>query len=399
MKLAVKLLLAFAAVAAFSASVTGLFAYRVAADRIPDALRQPGMFRGERLLPDADPRADAPAAPPARGAGPGPRTPETALGLADEGREVLLANLRRANLQAGVVALLAALAVGGGVAVGLTRPLAQLTRATRRYGAGEREARARLEGGDEIAALGRAFDATADRLQAEVDRKERFTSDVAHELRTPLSVLRGELEAIQDGLMEADPERIEALLAQVGLLERLVHDLRTLTRAEARDLALATAPLDVAALAGDVVTTFRPAAHRADVALDVVTPDGAAFVDGDADRLRQVIGNLLDNALRHAPAGGTVRTTVGHGAGSHGPEVHLRVEDDGAGLPEGLEAEVFDRFVRGDTARGRDAGGSGLGLAIVKALVTLHGGTVDAGRSPLGGARFEVRLPTVDSAP
>ncbi|MDR9391773.1 MAG: ATP-binding protein [Trueperaceae bacterium] len=389
MKLATKLLLAFAAVAAFSVSVTGLFAYRVAADRIPEALRQPGMFRGERVLPSDE------AAPPSRGERLGPRDGGPALGLADAGRAVLLSNLARANLQAGVVALVAALLVGGGVAVGVTRPLARLTRATRRYGAGEREVRAGLEGGDEIAALGRTFDATADRLQAEVDRKERFTSDVAHELRTPLAVLRGELEAIQDGLMEADPARVEALLAQVGLLERLVHDLRTLTRAEAHELDLTCAPLDLTALARDVVATFQPIARSADVQLAIEGPDASevATVDGDADRLRQVIGNLLDNAVRHAPPGGTVRTSVARVQGATGAEVHLSVDDDGPGLPEGLETAVFDRFVRGDAARRREAGGSGLGLAIVKALVTLHGGGVVAGPSPLGGARFEVHLP------
>jgi two-component system sensor histidine kinase BaeS len=386
-KLATKLVLAFAAVAAFSVSVTGLFAYRVAADRITEALRQPGMFRGERVLPNDE------AAPPSRGERLGPRDGGPALGLADAGRAVLLSNLARANLQAGVVALVAALLVGGGVAVGVTRPLARLTRATRRYGAGEREARAGLEGGDEIAALGRTFDTTADRLQAEVDRKERFTSDVAHELRTPLAVLRGELEAIQDGLMEADPDRVEALLAQVGLLERLVHDLRTLTRAEARELELVRTPLDLADLAEAGVAPFAPVARRAGVTLEVVTPPDGATVDGDADRLRQVIGNLLDNALRHAPEGGTVRTTVARVAGAAGPEVQLIVDDDGAGLPEGLEDAMFDRFVRGDASRGRATGGSGLGLAIVRALASLHGGRVTAGPSPLGGARVTVCLP------
>lgn len=363
MRLVTRLVLAFAAVAALSVAISGLLSYRAAADRIPRALAQPGVM--------------------GRGAGP----PESA-GLGARGREVLLDQLRRANLQAAAIALTIAVATGAGVAIGVSRPLQRLAAVTRRYGRGERTARARLRGGDEIAALGRVFDATADRLQAEQDLKQRFTTDVAHELRTPLTVLRSELEAIQDGLMEPDPARIESLLEQVELLARLVQDLRTLTLAEAGELPLERESLDLAELARRSVDAFAARAAGRDVTL---TLDAASVrVDADPLRLRQVAGNLIENAVRHATAGGRVEVRV---APRTDGGARLEVRDDGRGIPAGDLPHVFERFYRVEAARGREDGGSGLGLAIVRALVELQGGSVRAENADGDGARFVVELP------
>jgi len=371
MKLVVRLIVAFAAVATLSVAVTSLLSYRAAAERIPRALAQPGVMRG---------------------AGP----PDNA-GLGARGQQVLADQLREANLRAAVLALGVAIVVGGGVAVGVTRPLERLTTVARRYGQGERDLRARLRGADELAALGRVFDETADRLQAEQDLKQRFTTDVAHELRTPLTVLRSELEAIQDGLMEPDPERIDALLEQVDLLARLVHDLRTLTLAEAGELALRRTRLDLAELARGTADAFRAAAAVRDVRIEVEARP--VELNADADRLRQVTGNLLANALRHARPGGRVRLRVGPSDDPGTPGATLVVEDDGPGIDPEQLPNVFERFYRADPARSRSDGGSGLGLAIVRALVALHGGTVRAENvvhaqdGALGGARFVVELP------
>jgi two-component system sensor histidine kinase BaeS len=360
-KLVTRLVLAFAAVAALSVGITGVLAYRAAADRIPRALANPNVMRGG-----------------------GP--PETA-GLGARGQEVLLAQLREANLQAAIVALLAAVLVGAAVAVGVTRPLGRLTSVTRRYGRGERDARAELRGHDEVAELGRAFDAAADRLQAEQDLKQRFTTDVAHELRTPLTILRSELEAMQDGLMEADPPRLAALLEQVELLTRLVQDLRTLTLAEAGELTLEPVPLDLTQAARAAAEAFAAAAAARGVELRV--EGDSVRVRADPDRVRQIVVNLLDNALRHAREGGRVRVTTSAEAG----EAVLRVEDDGAGIPEQDLPYLFERFYRIDAARRRGDGGSGLGLSIVAALARLHGGSARAENLPTGGARLTVRLP------
>ena len=364
MKLVVRLVLAFVAVAALSVAVTGWLSFRAAETRIPRALAEPGVMRG---------------------AGPGGSGPETA-GLGARGQEVLSRQLRDANLQAAAFALAVAALVGAGVAVGLTRPLERLAQVTRRYGQGDRDARVAPQGRDEIAELGRIFDATADSLQAEERRGRRLTGDVAHELRTPLTVLRSELEAIQDGLMTADPERIGALLEQVELLARLVDDLRTLTRVEHGELSLARDRVDLAAGVRRSVDAFALRARPRGVTLEVEAH--AATVTGDDDRLRQLILNLLDNAVRHASS--RVRVEVE----ADGPDVRLRVDDDGPGVPEAEREHVFERFYRVDRARQRDDGGSGLGLAIVRALADAHGGTVRVDRSSLGGARFEVRLPS-----
>ncbi|MDZ7706358.1 MAG: ATP-binding protein [Trueperaceae bacterium] len=376
MKLVVRLVVAFAVVAALSVAITSLLSYRAAVDRIPRALAQPGVMQPGVM----------------RGAGP----PDGA-GLGARGQQVLTDQLREANLRAALLALGIALVVGGGVAVGVTRPLERLTTVARRYGQGERDLRARLRGADELAALGRVFDETADRLQAEQDLKQRFTTDVAHELRTPLTVLRSELEAIQDGLMEPDPERIDALLEQVDLLARLVHDLRTLTLAEAGELALRRTSLDLAELARGTADAFRSSAATRHVRIEVEARP--VQIHADADRLRQVTGNLLANALHHARPGGRVRLSVGAADGHGGTGATLVVEDDGPGIAAEQLPNVFERFYRVDPARSRSEGGSGLGLAIVRALVELHGGTVrvetaDPSRSgELGGARFVVELP------
>jgi two-component system sensor histidine kinase BaeS len=361
-KLVVRLVLAFVAVAALSVAVTGWLSFRAAETRIPRALAEPGVMRGA-----------------------GPGGPADVAGLGARGQEVLSRQLRDANLQAAGFALVVAALVGAGVAFGLTRPLERLAQVTRRYGQGDRDARVAPRGRDEIAELGRIFDDAADRLQAEERRGRRLTSDVAHELRTPLTVLRSELEAIQDGLMPADPERIGALLEQVELLARLVDDLRTLTRADHGELSLARERVDLAASVRRSVDAFEAQARARGVTLEVES--NAATLDGDEGRLRQLVLNLLDNAVRHA--GARVRIEVG----SDGPDVRLRVDDDGPGVPEAQREHVFERFYRVDRARQRGDGGSGLGLAIVRALAEAHGGTVRVDASPLGGARFEVRLP------
>ena len=312
------------------------------------------------------------------------------VGAANASRQ-LLAELQRATLQAAAIALMIAVLAGGFVALRTTRPIARMADVTRRYGAGERDLRAPVIGRDEVAGLARVFNDTADRLRAEEDQRQRFTTDVAHELRTPLTVLKSELEAIQDGLMAADPATVAELLQQVDLLARLVQDLRLLTLAEAGELTLQRGPTDLAVVVGGAARAFGSRAQAAGVGLEVALPasdGGRVRADADPDRLRQVINALLDNALRHAPPGSTVRVALEHGGG----EAVIDVVDEGPGVaPEHLP-HVFRRLYRTDDARHREAGGSGLGLAIVAAIVGLHGGRAEA-LARGGGACFRVTLP------
>lgn len=365
MSLTARLVLTVALTALFSVSLTGYLSYRAAGERVPRAF---GVMGGPR------------------GQGAGAQAAEERASMAAASR-ALLGELQRATVQAAGIALLLAVVVGGGVAFGTTRPMARLADVTRRYGAGERDVRAPTGGPSEIADLGRVFNDTADRLQAEEDQRQRFTTDVAHELRTPLTVLKSELEAIQDGLMAADPETVAQLLQQVDLLARLVGDLRLLTLAEAGELTLHREPIALAAVVGGAARGFGSRAGEAGVRIAVETQPVSAVAD--ADRLHQVVNALLDNALHHAPRSSEVRVTLAE----RGSQAIIEVLDEGPGIPPEHLSHVFRRLYRTDDARVRQAGGSGLGLAIVAAIVALHGGTVEAANRPTGGARFTVRLP------
>ena len=373
MSLAARLVLTVALTALFSVSLTSYLSHRAATDRVPRAF-------GVTMAPR----------------GPGAGQPPTSedrpamVGAANASRQ-LLAELQRATLQAAGIALVIAVLAGGFVALRTTRPIARMADVTRRYGAGERDLRAPVIGRDEVAGLARVFNDTADRLQAEEDQRQRFTTDVAHELRTPLTVLKSELEAIQDGLMAADPATVAELLQQVDLLARLVQDLRLLTLAEAGELTLKRGPTDLAVVVGGAARAFGSRAQAAGVGLEVALPasdGGHVRADVDPDRLRQVINALLDNALRHAPPGSTVRVALAHGGG----QAVIDVVDEGPGVPPEHLPHVFRRLYRTDDARHREAGGSGLGLAIVAAIVGLHGGRAEA-LARGAGACFRVTLP------
>ncbi len=370
MSLTARLLLTVALTALFSVSLTGYLSYRSATERVPRAF---GVTQG--------PRGAGPG-------GPGALGEQAGMGAMGASR-ALLDELQSATLRAASVALGVALAAGGWIALRSSRPITQLADVTRRYGAGERGLRAAPSGPSEVAALARVFNDTADRLQAEEDQRQRFTTDVAHELRTPLSVLKSELEAIQDGLMETDPETVQQLLQQVDLLARLVSDLRLLTLAEAGELTLEAEPVDLAALVRDAVRGFLSRAQDAGVSLLVAAEP--ALVEGDPERLRQVVNALVDNALQFAPRGGTIEVGVRVARGA----AVLEVADDGPGIaPEDLP-HVFRRFYRADPARSALSGGSGLGLSIVAAITALHGGRVEADTRRAGGALLRVELPTL----
>ena len=365
MSLAARLVLAVALTALFSVTLTGYLSYRAASDRVPRAFgmamgpRGPGAAGDERPMPGA------------------------ASALA------LLRELQGATVQAAAIALAVAIAGGSLLAWQTSRPMTRIADVTRRYGAGERRLRVPVTGPGEVATLARVFNDTADRLAAEESQRQRFTTDVAHELRTPLTVLKSELEAIEDGLMQADPETVGLLLQQVDLLARLVGDLRTLTLAEAGALTLQRGVLDLGGWVERTTKAFGSRAAAGDVHLEVIVADASLRADVDAERLQQVMNALLDNALRHTPRGGGIEVRVDR----HGQEAFVDVLDEGPGVPPEHLPFVFERFYRADPSRERATGGSGLGLAIAAAIVRLHGGEIEAHARPGGGGWFRVRVP------
>jgi two-component system sensor histidine kinase BaeS len=306
------------------------------------------------------------------------------------GLSVLRAGRGRTLAAAAAVALLA-VAVTVVVSRRLLRPVADLTEAARRMEGGDLAPRVDVRGEDELAGLARSFNAMADAVAANEEQRRRLVNDVAHELRTPLANIRGYVEAAQDGVTPTDARLLDSLHEDAVLLQRLVDDLQTLALAEARTLTLHRSPLDLAAVARQVVAAHARQAELAGVGLDLVTDvvDGDLTVDADPDRLRQALGNLVSNAVRYSSAGDRVTVAVRR----DGPDAVADVADTGPGIAPDDLPHVFDRFWRADTSRARETGGSGLGLAICRELIEAHGGSVTAASDVGAGSTFTIRLP------
>jgi len=266
----------------------------------------------------------------------------------------------------------------------LALPLSDLVEAAQRVESGDLEPRVHLRGPRELRALGRAFNAMLDRLhQSEIQRRQ-LLADVTHELRTPVAVLQGNLEAMVDGVYPADAEHLGPLVEETRLLSRLIDDLRTLSLAESGVLELHREPTDLGVLIGEVVAAFRAQAERGGVHLEADVPDDIPLAEIDPLRLREVLVNLTANALRHTPTGGEVRLAVA----AEVEKLRFSVADTGSGIaPEDLP-HVFERFYK--TA---DSTGSGLGLAIARNLVLAHGGDIQAESTLGGGTTIRFTLP------
>lgn len=309
------------------------------------------------------------------------RLPEGTVPLADR---QFRRSVNVVLLTGGLVAGLVALTVGFVLARRTTRPVTELTAAAEDLRAGNRTRRAAVSGNDEIGQLAQAFNELADSVQREDAVRRSFTADVAHELRTPLTILRSHLEGVQDGVTLPSPALVTSLHEETLRLERLVADLETMASADGVVFSLHRQPLDLSAV---VASAARALDHRfTEQSLTLDLRLDPAPVSGDGTRLRQVVTNLLTNALKFVPPGGTVTVLTGV---EHGRAV-MSVSDDGPGIPREEMHRVFERFYRGRRSR---AGGSGIGLAVVASLVRAHGGDVDVTSAPDHGARFCVRLP------
>jgi len=285
-----------------------------------------------------------------------------------------------AGIVAFVVVLVGALAVAGALRR-MAQPLDALIEASGRIEAGDYTTRVPVTGGGEMRSMARAFNQMSAQLQASEERRRAFLADVTHELRTPLTVIGGQLEAIEDGIYKADPERMAALLTQVRQMSGLIEDLHTISLAEVGALQLDPAAVDLNAAADEAVTGFAPAAELQSVALHAEFADGPVIVSLDTVATRRVLANLVSNALRHTPPGGSVTLAV-RGEVSAG---YIEVTDTGSGMDAELTARAFERF-----EKGTDSDGSGLGLAIARDLMAAQGGTIELDSSLGAGTR--VRL-------
>ncbi|WP_030487509.1 HAMP domain-containing sensor histidine kinase [Micromonospora chokoriensis] len=297
------------------------------------------------------------------------------------------ANQTRIVAVAGLVLLVT---IGFTVLAGirLTRPLHALTGAAQRMRDGDGSARVRVTGHDEIARLAEVFNDMAERRERLEQLRRAMVSDIAHEMRTPVSNIRGWLEAVEDGIAAPDRRLLSSLLEEATLLQHVISDLQDLAEADAGALRLHREQVYLTDLLAQVAEAHRGQADRAGVTIEVRT-EADPQLDADPVRLRQAVGNLVANAVRHTPSGGHVTIS----ANATDAEVIVSVTDTGSGISAEDLPQVFERFWRAEKSRSRQTGGSGLGLAIVRKLTEAHGGTVSATSTPTQGSTFTLHLP------
>jgi two-component system sensor histidine kinase BaeS len=325
--------------------------------------------------------APGPAQPPA------PRPGRRPMGA----REILFQSRIRDGIWTGTgVAALIGVLFALLVAQRMVRPVADLTSAARVISGGGTPPPVPVRGDDEIAELARVFNRMAERLAADEEQRRRLFAGVAHELRTPLSVIQGTLEGMLDRVLEPTPERIATLHSQTVLLARLVTDLRDLSLAQAGQLRLNLQAVDAGPLVRETLEALSPLAEQRGVAVRSDVPLGLPRLDVDPDRLRQIVQNLVENAVRYTPAGGEIRVTM---RAADPDAIRIAVSDTGVGVAEADLPHIFRHFYRADQSRARTSGGTGLGLAMVKSLVEAHGGRVSVESAAGRGSTFTVTFP------
>jgi signal transduction histidine kinase len=315
-------------------------------------------------------------------------SPPTPLGLTPQ-EKAYLERTNAALTYAAIAAALLALIVGVLLARTLTRPLRALIEATEKMAGGELNQQVTVNSKDEIGELAESFN----RMSREVARanqlRKQMTADIAHDLRTPLTVIAGYVESMRDGDLAPTPERLDSIYAEIERLQRLVADLRLLAVTDAGELRLNLAPVNVASLLEHVAASFKPSAEQKEISLTVTTDSDLPEIQADESRLDRILSNLVSNAIRHTPAGGKVSIL----ATRQQKTILISIEDTGEGIPAPDLPHIFDRFYRADKSRtGEDGASSGLGLAIAKALVEAHGGMIWAESEEEEGTRVHITL-------
>ena len=271
----------------------------------------------------------------------------------------------------------------------LLAPIRRVAAATHRLAAGHHDIRVPVDSQDEVGQLSRDFNHLALTLGRNENLRRNFMADVSHELRTPLGILKGELEALEDGIVPLNAEAVSSLQAEVARIGGLVEDLHELALSDAGALSYRQEPLDLVPLLQRTAQAHQSRLQAAGLDLRLSLTPVRAVVSGDATRLHQLLDNLLENCRRYTDAPGAVKVTLDETPNSW----LLAVEDSAPGVPPDMQEQLFDRFFRVDGSRSRATGGSGLGLAICSNIVQAHGGHIKASASPLGGVCISIRLP------
>jgi signal transduction histidine kinase len=272
----------------------------------------------------------------------------------------------------------------------LTKPLRELTAATQAVAEGDLDQQVQVRSKDELGQLAKAFNQMNANLARARDLRRQMTADIAHELRTPLSVILAHTEGIEDGVLPPSKETYRIIHDETMRLSTMVEDLRTLSLAEAGELGLTPQMIHPGEIIKQVVASHNPRAKQREITLDMDIETGLPEIEVDPDRMAQVLGNLLDNALRYTPNGGQIRLSAIRTSSG----VQLRIQDNGPGIEAEELSHIFNRFYRTDKSRQRDDGGSGLGLAIAKSIVERHGGKIWAESKPGEGMTFLIEFST-----
>jgi two-component system sensor histidine kinase BaeS len=288
-------------------------------------------------------------------------------------------------LGAAIVALL----IGIFLSRTFTSPIRELTEATNAVAGGNLGLQVSVRSRDELGTLAASFNQMSTDLANSTETRKQMTADIAHELRTPLSLILGHAEAVHDGVLPPTRQNFEIVREEATRLEHLVDDLRLLSLADAGELSINPQSVSPQKLLDDVQAAYKHSAERKNVKINVVTASDTPLLNIDPIRMTQVLTNILDNALRHTPEGGTINLS----ARVVGDGVELTIRDSGPGIP-GEDAErIFNRFYRSDASRHRDEGGSGLGLAIAKSIVQAQNGQIRAESATGGGLTVIIKLP------
>jgi len=299
-----------------------------------------------------------------------------------------LASVNQSLLIAAVGGALIALVLGLFVARTLTRPVRELTTATHALAHGDLQQQVPVRSHDELGELAQAFNQMSADLARATQLRRQMTADIAHDLRTPLTVIGGYIEALRDQVLPPTPERFDMIYGEVQHLQQLVEDLRTLSLADAGELRLNRQPIEPRALLAEVAALFQHRAEQQQIALIVDAADTLPAINIDEGRFVQVLSNLVANALRYTPDGGHITL----GAVDRSGGVQLIMQDDGAGIsPEALP-HIFDRFYRADQSRQQESGESGLGLAIARSIIEAHGGAIHVESEVGRGTTFTISL-------